>query len=410
MGLFKPPRILYSRANVAQFSPTPQPSQEIDFARLSKTELLEYCKKNRQRLRDLENLVNVIARGKYTWEATFDAITEPVMIVGRDYKIERANLAMARVAGREITRVAGQTCYQIFAGRETPCDGCPLQNSIAQNERLQNLLKNPIGQRDFEAHAYPFVNEKGECHSAVVYYRDMTAEMRLRQEVIQQEKMAAIGMLAGGVAHEINNPLGGVLAFTQLLLQNHKNDELTEDLREIEHSALRCKKIVQDLLDFSRVSKDGEKCKVDVNSLIEKVVPFVRLEMRSLNVELELQLDKNLPPILAFPDRLQQVLLNLMTNACQAMSKGGRLILSTGTETEQSAIWIRVQDTGAGIPREIQHRIFEPFFTTKEPGKGTGLGLSVSYRIVKEHEGSINFESAPGRGTTFKVQLPLTTA
>ena len=387
---------------------TEQSQTQPDFSRLSKPELIEYCKKTRHRLHELEDLVTVIAKGKYTWESTFDAITEPVMIVGSDYKIERANLAMAKTAGLDITRVVEKICYQIFAGRTEPCIGCPLQSTIGNNQRSHQQLRHPIHQHDFQAHAYPFVNDKGECHSAVMYYRDMTEELRLRQEVIQQEKMAAIGMLAGGVAHEINNPLGGVLAFTQLLLQRHKEGEIAEDLQEIERSAKRCKKIVQDLLDFSRVSKEREMCLVDVNLLLEKVVPFLRIEMRSLNVDLQLELDQQLPPVPAIPDRLQQVFLNLMTNACHAMPKGGKLVLSSGSESGQGSIWIKVQDTGLGIPKEIQHRIFEPFFTTKEPGKGTGLGLSVSYRIVKEHKGSIDFVTTPGQGTTFVIRLPMT--
>ena len=235
----------------------------------------------------------------------------------------------------------------------------------------------------------------------------MTEELKLRQEVIQNEKMAAIGMLAGGVAHEINNPLGGVLAFTQLLLKKNQDNEMTEDLKEIEHSAVRCRKIVQDLLDFSRLSKEKEKCLVNINNLIEKVMPFVRLEMRSLNVESILNLDPHLPQIMAIPNRLQQVFLNLMTNACHAMQKGGTLKISTGQEPKENKIWIHVQDTGVGIPKEIHEHVFEPFFTTKDPGKGTGLGLAVSYRIVKEHQGDIHFVSQPGKGTTFYVELPM---
>ena len=128
--------------------------------------------------------------------------------------------------------------------------------------------------------------------------------------------------------------------------------------------------------------------------------------MRSLNVDLDLVLEQNLPSIMAFPDRLQQVFLNLMTNACHAMPKGGKLSIATGNDQGNGSIWVRLQDTGVGIPANIQHRIFEPFFTTKEPGKGTGLGLAVSYRIVKEHGGIIDFKSEVNCGTTFVIRLP----
>ena len=240
-----------------------------------------------------------------------------------------------------------------------------------------------------------------------MYYRNITEEIRLRQEVFQQEKMAAIGMLAGGVAHEVNNPLGGVLAFTQLLLQRVKSeDPVYEDLKEIESAAIRCKKIIQDLLDFSRVSGDKEKSQVDVNVLLEKVVPFVRMELRSLNVDLKLNLDKQIQKIEGAPDRLQQVFLNLMTNACHAMPKGGALALTTKKVSE--GVEIEIKDNGAGIPKENLHRIFEPFFTTKKPGKGTGLGLAISYRIIQDHGGRMEVESEVNRGTTFTLFLPAT--
>src|SRR3989338_4076595 len=383
------------------------PIFESSFHRLSKPELIDFGQKTINKIKELETLIEVISNGKHQWEATFDAIADPLMIVSHDFKIRRANLAVAHTAGVPITQVTGRHCYEIFEGRKKTCDGCPLVVSIGEGKGVDEKLGHPIHNQDFHVYAYPIVEANGESDSAVVYYRNVTEEIRLRQELVQQEKMAAIGMLAGGVAHEINNPLGGVLAFTQLLLKKNQDNEMTEDLKEIEHSAVRCRKIVQDLLDFSRLSKEKEKCLVNINDLIEKVMPFVRLEMRSLNVELELQLDKNLPQIMAIPNRLQQVFLNLLTNACHAMQKGGPLKISTGQEPKENKIWIHVQDTGVGIPKEIHEHVFEPFFTTKDPGKGTGLGLAVSYRIVKEHQGDIHFVSQPGKGTTFCVELPM---
>ena len=380
---------------------------DVSLSRLSKPELVSLYKSLLSKIRELENLVQVVSKGKYTWEATFDAITEPVMIVNKDYIVERANLATAKVGEQEITKVAGKKCFAVFAGRETPCEHCPLQKTLSKGDLSQARLTNKIYSNDFEAHAYPFHNEKGELNSAVMYYRNVTEELRLRQEVIQQEKMAAIGMLAGGVAHEINNPLGGVLAFTQLLLKKIKNDpETQEDLVEIEKAATRCKKIVQELLDFSRVSKDREKSLVYINELLEKVIPFIQMEIRSLNIDVHFDLAKDLPPVMAVPNRLQQVFLNLVTNACHAMPHGGKLVLSTKHNKSANEILISVKDTGEGMPKEIQSQIFEPFFTTKDPGKGTGLGLSISYRIVKENGGRIEVASEIKKGTTFTVRFP----
>lgn len=375
---------------------------------LSKPELAEFCKGLVKKVHELEKLVDVVSRGKYTWESTFDAIAEPVMIVDENYTIRRANLSTAKVGENQITKVIGQKCYHAFAHRDSPCPQCPLQNMIQSGERSQAHLGNKIQKQDYIAHAYPLYDENGAMQSAVMYYHDVTEELRLKQEVIQQEKMAAIGMLAGGVAHEVNNPLGGVLAFTQLLLRKmESNPDAYEDLKEIEKAAIRCKKIVQELLDFSRISRDKEKTVVCVNTLLEKVLPFVQMEMRSLNIEMQLKLAQGLPNVFAVPDRLQQVFLNLMTNACHAMTKGGKLTLSTTLDKKAGEVWIQFKDTGEGMPEEIKERIFEPFFTTKDPGKGTGLGLPISYRIVRENGGHIDVESEKGKGSTFTVRLPV---
>ncbi len=362
-----------------------------------------------ERLEKLEKLVRVISRGKYQWEATFDAITAPVMIVSEGYVIERANLAFAHHCGVPITEVPGSTCYEIFAGRSAPCDGCPLTRAIDAHERVSAELAHRVRTREFEASSYPVVTGQNGSEGAVMYYRDITEEKRLHQEVVQQEKMAAIGMLAGGVAHEINNPLGGILAFTQLLLRDARaqsNNVLEADLKEIENAAVRCKKIVQDLLDFSRVSKDRELCSVDINALLRNVVPFINGEIKALNVDLKLATPEEVPHVRGIPDKLQQVFLNLMTNACHAMPKGGTLTIATAADEDARVVHITVEDTGEGIPREVRDKIFDPFFTTKKPGKGTGLGLSISYRIIKEHDGAIAVESEVGKGSRFTISLP----
>jgi len=363
-----------------------------------------------ERVEELERLIEVISRGKYQWESTFDAITSPVMIVSKDFIIERANVAFAEHCRMDIRDVPGSTCYKVFAGRDEPCMDCPMLNAIKGDDRKTAMLGNRVFKRDFEANAYPMLLHGSDPDGAVMSYRDVTEECRLQREVIQQEKMAAIGMLAGGVAHEINNPLGGILAFTQLLLKDarEKKDELLcRDLKEVEGAAIRCKKIVADLLDFSRISKDRELSNVDVNALLERVLPFIKSEVKALNIDLKIDVSSDVPLVNAIPDRLQQVFLNLMTNACHAMPHGGTLSIKTGMSKDGSRVTIWVSDTGEGIAPEYRDKIFDPFFTTKKPGKGTGLGLSISYRIIKEHGGSIELESEVGKGTTFTVSLPV---
>lgn len=379
----------------------------LELASLKKEELTKLCQSLLNKVHALEETNHIISKGKYTWEATFDAISEPVMIVSPAFEIIRANLAMAKTCRQEITKVIGKKCYETFADRSSPCKGCPLNQAVDRQEKTDDTLKETIHNCEFHAYAYPLFNDKGGLESTVMYYRDITEESRLRQEIIQQEKMAAIGMLAGGVAHEINNPLGGVLAFTQLLLRRMKdNESVCEDLKEIEFAAIRCKKIVQDLLDFSRTTKEKEKNPVQINDQIERLDNFIQMEMKSLNIDLKYDLDKTIPPVLGVPNRLQQVFLNLMTNAVHAMPHGGKMSVRTFYNAKNKEVCVEVQDTGNGIPEDIRNRIFEPFFTTKEPGKGTGLGLAISYRIVKESEGTIDLDTKTDHGTTFRVRLP----
>ena len=365
----------------------------------------------RERTQQLEELVKVISRGKHMWQSTFDAISLPVQIVNSSYIIERANVGIAKVGQGHITDFVGKKCYEVFAGRKGPCDGCPLPATLSKNHEQQTALKNSIHNREFEATAYPYLNfEPGTEPQAIISYRDVTEERRLQSQVIQQEKMAAIGMLAGGVAHEINNPLGGILAFTQLLLKDvsasGEQGAIRADLEEIERAAQRCKRIVADLLDFSRMEKVRERQFVELENLVQKVLPFINREMRSLNVDFSLQVENPVPAVFGEPNRLQQVFLNLMTNACHAMEKGGKLSILLEEDPLEGGARVTVRDTGAGIAPELVDKIFDPFFTTKDPGKGTGLGLAISYRILSEHGARIAVESKAELGTAFIITFP----
>lgn len=358
-----------------------------------------------KRLTELQQLLQIIERAKQMWQATFDAIRDPVVIISDDFDIERANIATSNIAKTDIKEMIGKKCYKAFAGRANVCDGCPLPTALDNNKVSASKLGNQIHKCDFEASAYPYPGGEVKSKAAVLHYRDITQERRLQQELIQQEKMAAIGMLAGGVAHEINNPLGGILAFTQLIIRELKGDDpLRTDMEEIERAAVRCKKIVADLLDFSRASSGKDRQVLNMNLLVEKVVPFIKAELKSFNVELSLELKQGLPSVFGDANRLQQVFLNLLTNSCHAMTRGGRLIVRTFADPNYFIV--EVEDNGHGISKENISRIFDPFFTTKQPGKGTGLGLSISYRIVKEHDGTIEVESKEGEGTKFIVKLP----
>ena len=237
-----------------------------------------------------------------------------------------------------------------------------------------------------------------------------TRELKEMQfQMIQQAKMSAVGQLAAGVAHEINNPMGVILGFAQGVVRRvPPGDSFEKPLKSIEREALRCKQLVQSLLVFSRTGK-AEKEPIDLNQAVEGAMSLVMAQTKVKNVELTKDLAQGLPRVLANSNQIQQVVINLSNNAIDAMAAGGKLFIKTQNAAVDGKAYveIEVKDTGKGILPGIRSRIFEPFFTTKEVGKGTGLGLSLVYEIVQNHEGKIDVESQPGKGTTFHILLPV---
>jgi two-component system NtrC family sensor kinase len=246
---------------------------------------------------------------------------------------------------------------------------------------------------------------------------ERTQELRLAEaEVARGEKLAAIGQLAAGIAHELNNPLTGVLTFTHLLRKKMpEGSQDAEDLDLVIRETKRCASIIRRLLDFAR-EKAPEKELVDLNRLIDETVRFVERSAALQQIEISMQLDADLPPLYVDADLIKQVLMNILVNAQQAIAERGTIIVQSRLHESRSlansgdesvpVVEIAISDTGCGIPKANLQRIFDPFFTSKEVGKGTGLGLSVSYGIVRSHGGEIEVESTVGQGTTFRVYLP----
>ncbi|MCM2266735.1 MAG: response regulator [Elusimicrobiales bacterium] len=231
-----------------------------------------------------------------------------------------------------------------------------------------------------------------------------------QSQLIQAEKMSALGQLAGGLAHEINNPLSGILGLTQLVLESlPKDGQNYADLKEIEKAVFRCKKIIVSLLSFSRQEKTRME-PVNINEAIEETLTLCARQMELKHVKINRQLTPGLPMVNADFQQLMQVFLNLFTNARDAMPDGGELSIETRllrTPAGVELLMTSITDTGAGISRDILDKIFDPFFTTKPVGKGTGLGLSVCLGIIHKHNGAIKAQSEPGRGSTFTISLPV---
>ncbi|MBI4249278.1 MAG: hypothetical protein HY611_07230 [Elusimicrobia bacterium] len=246
--------------------------------------------------------------------------------------------------------------------------------------------------------------------------RGAQAESRARQEkldkaraeLIQSEKMAAVGQLAAGVAHEINNPLGVILGFAQVLAKRiHDGDPLSLPVRSIEREALRCKELMQNLLLFSRTSKLEEKSETELTKIVQSSLPLVEARTKVARVELVAELSAGLPRLTANQNQIQQIVVNLCNNAIDAMPQGGRITVRTGLAKDVPGyVELQVQDSGPGIPKEIRSKVFDPFFTTKPPGKGTGLGLSLVYEIVQRHKGTMTLESEENKGALFTIRFP----
>jgi two-component system NtrC family sensor kinase len=238
-----------------------------------------------------------------------------------------------------------------------------------------------------------------------------TAEIvKAQEQLINAEKLASLGRMAAGVAHELNSPLTGIVTFAHLMMKRipPENTQDAEDLKVIIDQAERCSRIVRGLLGFSRKTA-SEKAYVDMNTLIENTLSMVRNQAKFYNIAFDVRLDKSIPEVNADPNQIQQVFLNLLINAADAMEEKGKITISSRMieEGEDKFVEVEFTDTGPGIPEDIRSKVFEPFFTTKPAGKGTGLGLAVSYGIIKKHEGQIFVKSEHGQGASFFVRLPV---
>ncbi|HVU17172.1 MAG TPA: ATP-binding protein [Candidatus Didemnitutus sp.] len=228
-----------------------------------------------------------------------------------------------------------------------------------------------------------------------------------QSQLIQSEKLSAVGQFVAGIAHELNNPLTSVIGFSELLQNMDLDAKYKGHLDHIARAAIRCHKIVHSLLGFSR-QKEPERKLVILHNVVDAVLEIVAYDMRTNNVAIERNYAPELPPVLGDAHQLQQVILNILSNARQAMEnfrRDAKIVLSTGTS--DGMVWLRIKDNGPGMRPEVLSRIFDPFFTTKAQGKGTGLGLSLSYGIIQEHHGNIRAESEPGDGAQFVIELPI---
>ncbi|MHB1148852.1 MAG: GAF domain-containing protein [Thermoleophilia bacterium] len=349
-----------------------------------------------------------VARAKTEWETTFDSVSEGIVIVNTEHRVVRLNKAAAEmVSSDNIDELVGRKCYEVIHGVCGQRDGCPMTVAVLGCEPVRSEQATADG-RILELTVDPIFDDQGIKQGAVHFLRDITEAARMRQQLVQSEKMVAVGKLVAGVAHEINNPLTGVIGYSQLLLSRQLDEKTKRDVEQIYHEAERATKIVRHLLSFAR-KHQSERRLVNLNQVIQESLELKAYDLKVNNIEVVEELDAALPLTAVDAHQLQQVFLNLITNAEQEMmaaNSGG--LLKVSTLGQGQTIRLSFSDNGPGIDEEIRERVFDPFFTTKDVGQGTGLGLSVCFGVIEEHKGTIMVDSSYAGGASIVIELPVT--
>ncbi|MEA2723185.1 MAG: hypothetical protein QOH59_956 [Gemmatimonadales bacterium] len=353
-------------------------------------------------------LYEMVRRSEAEWETTFNALAEGIAVVGPTGAVLRANRALAGLAGVSESEMVGRNFGEMIFG-ELEAVGALIEAAYRGDRTAPLVVRPEDSHRVLRLTAAPLAGtERG---SVVILIEDVTEARLLEAQIIQSDKMASIGQLVSGVAHELNNPLTSIAGLAELLLERPPHPELPrEHLRVIHDQAERAGRIVRNLLTFARKGV-AEKAAVDLRDVVARTSLLITYELQLHGIELESDLSPEGAVVLGDRYELQQVLLNLVTNAVQAVSalpegKPRRITLSTSL-TDDGKAMLLVRDTGPGVPPHLAPYLFTPFFTTKAPGEGTGLGLSLSYGLVKAHGGELEYEAAPQGGAEFRVTLPL---
>ena len=340
-------------------------------------------------------------------ENILESLDSGIVVLDLDGRVARWNRAMEALDGRARGEVLGRPLDAVFP--ESFLEALRGALVLDDEEQIGHIYKLHLPSADgrslmVNVSVAPFHASPGERHGTILILDDVTVRVRLEEQLQHAEKMASVGLLAAGVAHEVNTPLAGISSYTQLLRgQFEEHDPRQQVLEKIEKQSFRAAKIINGLLNFSR-SSGTEFDRVDVNKVLSDVLSLVEHQLEGSRIRVRRELAESVPPVRGNENRIQQVFFNLVLNARDAMPSGGWLTLHTYSDDD--TVVVEVKDTGHGIRREHLRRIYDPFFTTKGIGQGTGLGLSVSYGIVQEHGGAIFVESTPGQGTTFQVALP----
>ena len=352
-----------------------------------------------------------VKRTAEEWSTTFDSITDFISICDKDFRLVRVNKACADILKKKPVELIGKPCYEMFHGTDEPVPTCPRKEMIKTKKPATAEFFEPhLAGIHLEVATSPIFNKKGEVVACVHVARDITERKKMEEQLIVTDRLASIGELSSGIAHELSNPLASVIGFSGLLLDKKDvPDDIKEDIKIINREAQRTVNIVKNLLTFAR-KHPKEKQPMDMNKAIEAVLELRAYEQKVSNIQVNTQFTSDLPEITANSFDLQQVFLNIIVNAEHAMLEAhGKGTITITTERDGDIIRASLADDGPGISEENLGHVFDPFFTTKEVGKGTGLGLSICYGTITAHGGKIYAESELGKGTTFIIELPVAT-
>jgi PAS domain S-box-containing protein len=361
-------------------------------------------------------------------------VQDPIMVLRPDHVVLDANQALLNSVGLKKEEVIGKRCCEVSHRSSSPCHGprheCPLKLVMEGRTSAHALHEHYIDEtrtRYYDVMAYPITNDNGDVEIILEIWRDISVLLERQIEektsllkkdlarMVHEDKMIALGKLVASAVHEINNPIAAIHTFAKVMLRmvRRAGDQLTaEDLKEMDqflelvcNESKRCGSIVSNLLSFSR-HRPMHTRSINPNEMMDKIVLLLHHRMELQKIDLTVEHAPGLPDITGDLNQIQQSIMNLVFNAMEAMSGGGKLFLRTLYDSDRQAVVIEVQDTGIGIPEENRSRIFEPFFSTKTSEKGVGLGLAVVYGIITEHHGTIDVESKMGQGALFRVSFP----
>lgn len=352
-------------------------------------------------------------------KAIINGISDQIMVVDRDYRIEEVNKAFLDRVGKQKKEVIGKHCYDLLHDENKPCKisnhFCPVQEVFNTGKPGEAFHTRYDGRKVsyFRILAYPMLDENGVVTRVIEMSRDITQWKKSGDNLYHVQKLIFLGKLAADLAHELNNPLGVILGFADLLLEKMKPGSKNYNmLKTIERQGLNCKRIVENLLSFAQ-HPEASDYSADVNASIDRVLSLVEDILLKKHITIVKNFTEDLPNVRGDSKHLQQVFINLITNAVSAMQGGGTLTIYTRLDRSGDKIETLFKDTGHGIKKEYRDRISDPFFTTKEVGDMTGLGLSASYNMISKYDGNISFETVTEeedkdrKGTTFTVVLPV---